>query len=202
VAVQAEGLVRYEPALKFGAGFQVKIFGISVVDWTILTIPMALPALERTIKLTGDAARLPLPVLEGIGDGARMDFATGTVQTLRVRNLGEGILSIEPKTAPGGALISRLDIPPGGEDDLQVFVADPAAFANGPLDVTLATNDPDRGDVKLQLGREVGGTDAGTPPDDGQPGGCSAGGGPAGLATMLAAVLGLVGIRRRRRYLA
>jgi hypothetical protein len=197
VPLQVEGVVRYEPALRFGAGFQVKILGISVVDWTIATISMPLPALERAIKLTGDPARLPLPVLEGIGDGARMDFATGTVQELRVKNLGGGTLSIEPQAA-AGALISRLDIPPGGEDVLRVYVADPTVFADGPLDVTLATSDPDRGTVSIQLGREVGGTDAGTPPDDGTPGGCSASRGAAGLAPLFALLL----IRRRRRYLA
>lgn len=199
LALQAEGLVRYEPALRFGAALRVKILGISVVDWTIATISMPLPALERTIKLTGEPARLPLPVLDGIGDGARMDFASGTVQELRVKNLGERMLSLEPKAAAGGALVSRLDIPPGGEDVLRVFVADPAAFDGGPLAITLATNDPDRGDVQIQLGREVGGTAPGTPPQDGTAGGCAAGGGSSGIA---AGLVVLLVIRRRRRYLA
>lgn len=199
VPIQSEGLIRYEPSLRFNANFQVTIFGIRVVDWNLLSIPMGLPALERTMKLTGAPARLTLPVLEGIGDGARMDFASGTVQELPVTNLGERTLSIEAKGATGGALVSRLDIPPGGSDVLTVFVADDAAFANGSIDITLATNDPDRGDVTVQLGKQVGGTDPGTPPDEGgEPGGCSAGG-SSGLAFGLFALLA---IRRRRRYLA
>ncbi|MDQ3333755.1 MAG: MYXO-CTERM sorting domain-containing protein [Myxococcota bacterium] len=194
VPIQSEGVVRYEPRLLFGAGLHVTILGIRVVDWTLISVPMGLPALERTIKLTGESARLALPVLEGIGEGARMDFASGTVQELPVRNLGEAVLSIEPKLA-GGALISRVDIPPGGQDVVKVFVADDAAFANGSFDVTLATNDPDRGDIKIQLGKQVGGTDPGTPPDDGEPGGCSAG----GSSSLMLGLLGLVAIRRRRR---
>lgn len=197
VAMQAEGLVRYAPSLAFGVSFDVKIFGISVVDWTIATVTMPLPATERTVKLTGDDARIPLPVLDGIGDGARMDFASGTVQELRVENPGEGTLSLEPKAA-GRALISRLDIPPGGEGLLQVFVAAPAAFDAGPFTVVLATNDPDRGDVALQLGREVGGTDPGTPPSDGTAGGCAAGGGTPGILVLL----GFLALGKRRRYLA
>jgi len=199
VPIQSEGLVRYEPALKFNAGLHVTILGFRVVDWTLFSIPMGLPALERTIKLTGETARLALPVLEGIGEGARMDFANGTVQELPVRNLGEATLSLEPKTVPGGALVSRLDIPPGGQDVLQVFVADDATFAKGTVDVTLATNDPDRGEIKIQLGKQVGGTDPGVPPDEGgESGGCSAGG-SSGLAGLL---VGLLAIRRRRRNLA
>jgi uncharacterized protein (TIGR03382 family) len=199
VAIKSEGLIRYEPSLRFNASFQVTIFGIRVVDWNLLSIPMGLPPLERTIKLTGAPARLTLPVLEGIGDGARMDFATGTVQELPVRNLGERTLSIEAKGPTGGALISRLDIPPGGSDVLTVFVADDAAFAKGSIDITLATNDPDRGDVQVQLGKQVGGTDPGTPPDEGgEAGGCSAG----GSSSLVFGLFALVAFRRRRRYLA
>ncbi len=103
LALQTEGIVRYEPALKFGAGLQVTIFGYRIVDWQIVSVSFGLPALERTIKLTGDAAHIPLPVLEGIGEGARMDFATGTVQELNVRNFGEAMLSIEPRIATASA---------------------------------------------------------------------------------------------------
>jgi uncharacterized protein (TIGR03382 family) len=198
LALQTEGIVRYEPTLTFGAGLQVTILGIRVVDWQIVTISLGLPALERTIKLTGDSARIPLPVLEGIGEGARMDFATGTVQQLSVRNLGETTLSIEPTQIPNGALVSRLDIPPGGRDVLEVFVADDATFANGPVDVELSTNDPDRGTVTVQLGKEVGGTDPGVPPEENaESGGCSTGGGLAGLPLGL-----LLLMLRRRRKLA
>ena len=197
VPIQAEGLIRYEPALKFNAGISVTIFGYRIVDWELFAIPMGLPAIERTVKLTGGAAHLALPVIEGIGEGARMDFATGQVQGLRVRNLGEAVLSIEPKTAPNGTLVSRLDLQPGKEDVLAVTVLDDAAFSNGSFDIVLSTNDPDRGTIKVQLGKEVGGTDPGVPPDEGEAGGCSAGG-AAGLPLGLA----LLALRRRRRKLA
>lgn len=194
VPIQTEGLIRYEPSLKFAAGLHVTIFGIRVVNWQLFSVAMPLPALERTIKLTGETARLALPVLEGLGEGARMDFATGTVQELPVRNLGEAPLSIEPKTARG-ALISRVDLPPGASGMLTIFVADDAAFADGSFDVTLSTNDPDRGEIKIQLGKEVGGTDPGLPPDDGEPGGCSAGG---STSLSFGLLLGLLAFRRRR----
>ncbi len=198
VPIAAEGVVRYEPALAFNAGLYVSILGYRIVDWQLFSIPMSLPAFDRTLKLTGDSARLPLPVLEGIGEGARMDFASGTVQELRVKNLGEAPLAIEPTQVPSGALVSRLDLPPGGEDVLKVFVADDAAFAGGPVDVVLATNDPDRGSIKIQLGKEVGGTDPGVPPEQAESSGCSAGGGTGLGAGFLVGLL-IAGRRRRRR---
>lgn len=196
VPISSEGVVRYEPILTFAASFDVKILGYRVVDWTLFSIPMNLPALERPIKLTGAAARLSLPVLEGIGEGARMDFATGTVQELAVRNYGEAPLAIEATKTPAGAIVSRVDLAPGAEGKLSVFVADDAAFANGPLEVTLATNDPDRGTVTVLLGKELGGTDPGVPPEEiGEAGGCSTGRGTGlGFGLML-----LVALRRRRR---
>ena len=195
VAIQTEGTVRYEPTLRFAAGLQVTILGIRVVDWELFAIPMGLPAFERTIKLTGEATRLALPVLEGIGEGARMDFASGTVQELPVRNLGEGTLSIEP-TVVGGALVSAVTIPPGGSDVVKVFVSDDAAFSAGAFEIKLATNDPDRDEIAIQLGKQVGGTDPGVPPDEsGESGGCSAGGSSTWTFGLI--LLGLL-VRRRR----
>ncbi len=79
-----------------------------------------------------------------------------------------------------------------------VLVADDATFANGPVEVTLSTNDPDRGTIKVQLGKEVGGTDPGTPPEEqAESGGCSTGG-AAGLPLGLL----LLVLRRRRVKLA
>ena len=156
---------------------------------------MTLPALERPIKLTGESARLPLPVLEGIGEGARMDFASGTVQELEVRNFGEAPLSIEATKVPAGAIVSRVDLAPGAQGKLSVFVADDAAFANGALEVTLATNDPDRGTIQLLLGKDLGGTDPGVPPEDLAESGCSTGRGTGwAFGFML-----LLALRRRRR---
>ena len=195
VPIAAEGVIRYEPTLAVNAGLQVTIFGYRIVDWQLFSIPMGLPAFERTIKLTGDSARVALPVLEGIGEGARMDFATGIVQELRVRNLGEKPLAIEPTKAPDGALVSRVDIPPGGEDVLRVTVANDATFANGPVTVTVATNDPDRPSIEIQLGKQVGGTDPGTPPEEGgESGGCST----TGHSGIGLALLALLAVRRRR----
>jgi uncharacterized protein (TIGR03382 family) len=193
--IAADGLIRYEPTLRFAARLDVTIFGYRVVDWELLSIPMGLPALERPVKLTGEAARLALPVLEGVGEGARMDFATGTVQELPVRNLGEAPLAIEAATSPAGAIVSRVDVPPGGTGKLSVYVADDATFANGPVEVTLVTNDPDRGTITVQLGKEVGGTDAGVPPEELEEGGCSTGGG-----AHLAVGLFLLGLLVRRRH--
>jgi MYXO-CTERM domain-containing protein len=107
------------------------------------------------------------------------------------------MLSIEPTQVPAGALVSRLDIAPGADDVLKVFVADDATFANGSVDVTLVTNDPDRASLRIQLGKQVGGTDPGTPPDEGgESGGCSTSGtGGSGIGL---ALLALLAVRRRR----
>jgi len=199
LAVAADGVIRYEPTLRFNASFDVTILGIRVVNWDIASVSMNLPALERPIRLAGDDAHLALPVLDGLGDGARMDFATGTTQELRVRNTGEGPLALEAIAAPAGALVSTLDVPAGGEAMLRVFVGDDAAFANGPLTLTVATNDPDHPRLAIQLGKQVGGTDPGDVEEPALSGGCTATGGAPGSATLLAlGVLGLV-VRRRRR---
>lgn len=198
LAVAADGLIRYEPTLRFNASFDVTILGVRVVDWNIASVSLNLPALERPIRLVGEAARVPLPVLDGVGDGARMDFATGTTQELVFRNTGEGPLAVEAVAAPAGALVSTLAIAPGGQETLRVFIADDAAFANGPLTLTLATNDPDHPQLTIQLGKDVGGTDAGDVVDPtALDGGCSTTGGGAGMLLALGA-LGLV-MRRRRR---
>jgi uncharacterized protein (TIGR03382 family) len=126
-----------------------------------------------------------------------MDFAAGTTQELRVSNAGEGRLEVEVIDAPAGVLVSTLAIPTRGDAPLRVFVPDPDAFAAGPLSITVATNDPDRQRVTIQLGKDVGGTDPGEPaPEASDAAGCSTGS-PSGLGAGF--VLALVLVRRRRR---
>ncbi|MBA3392809.1 MAG: hypothetical protein H0T89_09200 [Deltaproteobacteria bacterium] len=196
--VTAQGLIRYEPTLKFNASLDVKIFGIRVVDWQLFSIPMTLPALERPIKLTGEITRIGLPVLEGPGDGAQLDFASGTTQQLALRNAGEAPLAAQVKSAPAGVVVTGLEISAGGEGHLRVVAADDSIFANGPVSITLSTNDPDQPTLTVLLGKEIGGSDAGG--DDveepGQAGGCSSTA-PSGLGMCFG--LALLLVRRRRR---
>lgn len=197
VPVEAAGLIRYEPQLRFDARFTVKILGYAVVDWQLLSVSMNLPALERPMTLTGEAARLALPELGGLGDGARMDFATGATQELRVRNGGEAPLALEFPSPPVGVSAAPLVIAPGDEAALRI-TADEAVFAAGASSLRVVTNDPDQPELVILLGKDVGGTDPGAlPEDEADASGCSAGGSPGALGLVLVGVVGLV--RRRRR---
>lgn len=197
VPVALDGVIRYQPTIVFHAGFDVKIFGYRVVDWQLFDVPMTLPALERPVHLTGDAAQVPLPELDGIGEGARIDFATGATQALLVKNRGEGVLELEPTTKPAGVVIERVAVEGGASTSLRVTAAD-GTFENGPVQLVLATNDPDHPMVTIELGRDVGGTDPGEPlhEEPGESSGCSTGGSLHGGAMLC--VLALV-LRRRRR---
>lgn len=196
--VAAEGVIRYEPTLKFNASLDVKIFGIRVVEWQLFSVPMTLPALERPIKLTGEITHLGLPVLEGPGDGAQLDFASATTQELVVRNAGEAPLAVQVKNAPASVVVTGVEVGARGEGRLRVFAPDDSVFANGPVSITLSTNDPDQPTLTILLGKEIGGTDPDEEP--GQAGGCSSTApstAPSGLGMCFA--LGLLLVRRRRR---
>jgi hypothetical protein len=196
VPVAVDGVVKYQPKLTFAAGFNVKIFGIQVVNWEIASVPMTLPSIERTLKLSGDPAVLLLPEMDGIGDGARMDFSAASTQSLRVKNLGQGPLEVVPASLPAGVTAAPLTLAAGAEGELRVTIAD-GALASGSAMLQIQTNDPDRPTASVELGIEVGGTDPGEPPVIGEDdGGCSTGGGQG--AGLLVLSLGFVLIRRRR----
>ena len=199
VEVSADGLIRYEPTLRFEARFDVKILGIRVVDWSIAQVSLNLPALERPMELTGELAHFKLPSLDGIGEDARMDFASGDTQEILVRNTGEAVLAIEAVNPPAGVTAGRVEILPGGQLPLRVTATD-SALANGSVRLVLASNDPERGDITIELGKDVGGTDGGEEPDDdASAGGCSTGGGTAGFGVLLAVSALLRRSRPRRR---
>lgn len=195
--VGIDGTVKYQPRLTFAAGLDVKIFGIRVVDWQLASVPMSLPPMERAVKLTGAPATVLLPELDGIGDGARMDFESASTQFLHIKNTGEGKLELAPIEVPAGVQIAAVTLEGKDESDLRVTVSE-GALASGSATLKFATNDPDRPLVSIELGMHVGGTDPGTPPEIAPPddGGCSAGSGHG--AGVLLLVLALAFTTRRR----
>lgn len=197
VPVSVDGIIHYAPKLTFAAGFDVTILGIKVVDWDIATVSMNLPALDRAVTLEGDPAVLSLPEMDGIGDGARMDFAAGATQSLHVKNIGQAPLELVPTNLPAGITAAAITLAPGAQGDLTVTAADGALAA--PIDLAIQTNDPDRPTVSVELGVQNGGTDEGK--EDGDvatpDGGCSTGSGQG--AGLILFALGFVAIRRRRR---
>lgn len=190
LATSANGVVTYNPALTFNVGFNVKILGISVANWTLASMTVPLPHVDDAVVLGGDRAHIPLPKTQALA-GAHADFATSTTQTLSVHNTGEAPLMIEGTSSTVGVTAALVTIAPGG-DGVITLVA-PADVATG--EIVLATNDPSQPSVTVAVGRDIGGT--GMP--DGEEGvehsGCNAGG-RQGL--LVIAALGLV-LRRRRR---
>lgn len=189
-----DGVISYHPTLTFNARFDVKILGYRVVDWDLVSIPMPLPALERPMTMTSETpAHFALPVLEGLGDGARMDFAASATQALEIRNRGEKELTLTPSSLPVGISAAALVVPPGGKAMLQVTAAD-EALVEGSATLRLASSDPDHAELAIELGRDVGGTDPGMIEEPSE-GGCSTGGSPGWLLVGL----GLAVTRRRRQ---
>ncbi len=196
---QVEGTVKYAPTLTFAAGFDLKIFGVRVVDWTIGSVPVVLPGIDRAVKLTGDAPNVLLPELDGIGDGARMDFESASTQFLHIKNTGLGPLQLIPLSPPAGISVVPVTLEGKDELDLRITVSE-GALAAGSTNIQFATNDPDRPIVQIQLGMAVGGTDPGTPPEIApEEGGCSAGGGGQSIGLLL---IGLALVTKRRRVRA
>jgi len=192
-----DGTIRYAPTLTFAAGLDIKIFGIRVVDWQFGSISANLPGIDRNVKLTAQPLVVPLPELEGIGDGARMDFESASTQFLHIKNTGEGPLTLTPFAVPAGIQVVGVTLQGKDEADLRVTVSD-GALAAGSTTLNFTTNDPDRPNVSIQLGMAVGGTDPGTPPmiESPEAGGCSTGGGQGVGALLL--VLALAFTTRRR----
>ncbi|HET9992618.1 MAG TPA: hypothetical protein VFQ65_28990, partial [Kofleriaceae bacterium] len=184
----ASGVVTYNPALTFDVGFNVKILGISVANFTLYSMTVPLPQVDDPIVLGGDQAHIPLPKAPPLA-GAHVDFASGATQTLAIHNAGEAPLMIEGSSA--GVSAPLVTIAPGQDGTLGLTAT--AAFSDG--DLVLATNDPNQPSVTITVGRDIGGT--GLPGDDDavEHSGCNAGGQQGGaLALALLAIL-----RRRRR---
>ena len=193
-----DGLVRYEPSLIFTIGLDIKIFGIRVVDYQLFGVPLALPAIDRRVAMAG-GAHVPLPELAALGEGARIDFATGPTQELAIANRGEAPLSIEVAAAPPGITTDPIaTLAAGAESRLRVTASAEAMTAGtlGPL--VLATSDPDHPTLSVALGVDVGGSDQGDPIDPEPSAGCAAGGGDGGMILVLVLGLSLTGCTRRR----
>jgi hypothetical protein len=193
--VAIDGVVRYAPTLTFGVRFYVRILGIRVVDYELFDVPMTLPAHDRPIRLEADGpTHLGLPVLDGIGDGAQLDFADGATQTLAIHDRGDHPLVLAIEQAPPGISLDVTTIDANADGRLQVTASDEAlaALAASSATLVLETNDPDQPTVEVALGVDIGGTD----PGDLGAGGCSAGG-AAGWPVAL--VLLALGRRKRRR---
>ena len=189
-----DGVITYRPTLTFNARFDVKILGYRVVDWNLFGIPMTLPSLDRPLTMTSETpAHFALPVLEGLGEGARMDFAASATQTLEIRNRGEKELTLSPSSLPTGISAAALVVPPGGRATLQVTAGD-EALAEGSATLRFASSDPDHAVVAIELGRDVGGTDPGMIEEFSE-GGCSTN----GSAGWLLVGLGLAFATRRRQ---
>jgi len=192
--VAATGTLRYAPALTFNVGFNVKILGITVVNFNLFSMTVPLPAINQTIDLAGDGAKLPLPKANALA-GAQVDFSVGARQTLAIHNTGTAPLMIEPTSLPAGVTAETITIAPGSDAAYAVEAA-ASALASGTAELVLATNDPNQSSVTVKLGRDIGGT--GLPGDDsGESSGCNAR--SAGDARSLAVVLlALLVVRRRR----
>jgi hypothetical protein len=197
LAMSGTGTLRYAPGLKFNVGFNVKILGFTVVDFTLASVSVPLPSFDQNIDLTAQSTKLPLPKAQSL-DGARVDFSAGARQTLAIRNTGAAPLMIEAMSMPPGVTVQALTVAPGAEATLAVE-ASSNAIASGTADLVLATNDPSQPSVTVMLGRNIGGT--GVPGDDdesGSSGGCNAHTGADARLLLLALLVPVVRRRRRR----
>jgi MYXO-CTERM domain-containing protein len=195
VPLAASGTLHYAPALTFNVGFNVKILGISVINFQLFSATLPLPQLDQPIDLAGDAAVVPLPKAQALA-GAQVDFSAGAIQQLTIHNVGKAPLMLEPTNVPPGVTAQPLTIGPGS-DGLFALSASAEAVASS-AELVLVTNDPSQPSVTITLGRDIGGT--GMPDELGESSGCNAsggaGGGAGGLALMLLA-LALAVVRRR-----
>ncbi|MEO8551684.1 MAG: hypothetical protein ABI678_17025, partial [Kofleriaceae bacterium] len=114
LAAAASGVVTYHPALTFNAGFNVKILGITVTNFTLYSLTVPLPQVDDAVVLGGERAHIGLPKAPLLA-GAHADFATGSTQTLAVRNTGEAPLMIEGTSSTVGVTAALVTIAPGGD---------------------------------------------------------------------------------------
>jgi uncharacterized protein (TIGR03382 family) len=191
VPVSADGIVDYAPSLIFNLGFNVKIIGITVANWTLASVTMPLPHIDDSITLAGAGAHISLPKAASLA-GAQIDFSTASAQTLAIHSIGEAPLMIEATTLPPGITVTPVTVA-GGADGALAFTA--ADSFTDTADVVLATNDPGQPAITIRVGKDIGGTMTGGDDQGVQHGGCNAVG-SAGIAGIL---LALIGLRRRRR---
>jgi MYXO-CTERM domain-containing protein len=189
--LSATGTLHYAPALTFNVGFNVKILGITVVNFQLFSATLPLPQLDQQIDLVGDAASVPLPKAQSLA-GAQVDFSGGAIQQLTIHNVGKAALMLEPTNLPAGVTAQPLTISPGS-DGLFALTASAEALTNSTGELVLVTNDPNQPSVTIALGRNIGGT--GMADELGESSGCNARGNTGGLALVL---LALAFVRRRR----
>ena len=195
VPISASGVVHYDPSLIFAVHFYVKILGISVVNFTLASVALPLPAIDREVTLAGAGAAFALPHLDPVPTG--LGFASGTSQSLALHNAGGAPLTIAYASGPDGVQVTPVTIAPGEDGALAVT----AASLDG-LDGTtlvLATNDPDHPQLAIALDTGDDGTVG--PQPVAHAGGCSTSGGGAGLWVVLAVLVRTrrAGARRRSR---
>jgi len=191
VPLSAAGRVTYAPSLIFTIAFDVKILGIRVVNWQLLSVPMGLPSIDRYVTLAGADAHISLPKANPLV-GSKIDFAMAATQRLDVHNAGEAPLMLEATGLPSGVSMAPVTVAPGAAGMLEVVATD-AALAGGTGQFVLTTNDPGQPTIVITLGRDIGGTGTDTG-DEAAHAGCDAGAGAAGLLVALAAL----GLRRAR----
>ena len=191
LSVSAAGTVTYAPGLIFDVAFDVRIFGITVVDYSLASITMPLPSIDRQVTLSGSDVALPLPHLSTTPSG--LGFASGATQSLQLHNSGAGPLMIETTSAPAGVTAATTTIAAGADGTVTVTAASPGSIAG---DLVLATNDPNHASLAISLSPSSSGQ---TNDGDGEhagSAGCATGRGAGALP--LLAIAGLV-LRRRRR---
>ncbi len=187
--VSASGVVHYEPSLIFSVLFDVRIFGVRVVSYSLASVTLPLPTIDRSIALVGDDVTIPLPHMSPVPSG--LGFASGAVQQLKIHNAGLAPLAVELASAPPGVIAQAATIAPGSDGVVQVSAVDPAAVASAPL--VLATNDPNYGQLSIALDPASSGET--TTGGEEHSGGCSTGGGSPLVLLALALIIG----RRRMR---
>jgi len=189
--ISASGVVTYEPGVVLTAHADVSFFGVGIGSWTIASITLPLPHIDRDVTLNGPALAFALPYLDRAP--SQLGFSSGSTQSATLHNAGGAPLVVAVASAPAGVTAPSITIQPGQDGLLIVTAADPTSV--GGTSLVLATNDPDHSQVTITLDAATSGEGSGSG-SAGESSGCSAGrsqgGGLAALA--LALVLG----RRRR----
>ena len=194
VSMAADGDVFYEPSLIFDAKLYISIFGIHVVNWTVASVTLPLPSIDRSVTLTGTDVTIPLPHMDPVPTS--LGFASGSVQQLQIHNAGSAPLQLEVGNAPDGVTASPVTIAPGSDGTVQVTAADPSMVSGQTL--VFETNDPEHAQLAIALdGTHDGqGSDGQGLAEASGCGGCSSHGGTGGGLLVIAAI-GLVCVRRR-----
>jgi uncharacterized protein (TIGR03382 family) len=187
----AAGVVHYEPSVIFAVVFDVRIFGIRVVNFSLASVTLPLPKIDRQVTLDAGMVHIPLPHLDRVPTS--LGFASGATQQLRLHNAGAAPLQLEIASAPAGVTAPAITIAPGADGTLDVTAADPSALGGATLE--LATNDPNYPSLQVALDPSGDGETTSPSGSDPESSGCSTSG--AGAPVWL--VLALAALRRRRR---